>query len=189
MKIKFVSKNHGKHAQVSRVLESHGFQVEIVAEELREPKTLKQRETVLEKAKQALELGVKPLFCVEDTGLFLDAYPDFPGTYTKFASKTIENKGFQKLLEGEDRGARFVVMVGLVVDAERDPFYFDGAVKGRIVERDLEFGSDPLPYNQIFVPDGETRTYSEIPFDERIKTGPRDIAYGKMAIWLKENLR
>jgi XTP/dITP diphosphohydrolase len=71
---------------------------------------------------------------IEDAGLYIDKYFGFPGPYSSYVLRTIDNKGILKLLEKEtDRGARYISAV-----AYRDLNFietFKGEVRGKIAEK------------------------------------------------------
>ncbi|MBI5035980.1 non-canonical purine NTP pyrophosphatase, partial [Candidatus Micrarchaeota archaeon] len=147
-KIFLVTTNEGKVIEAKGILKGVG--VEHFPAEVTEIKSISMEETITEKAKTAYSM-VKKAVVVEDTGFFLDAYKDFPGTYTKFCVTLIGLGGFLKLLEGKKRGAKFVTMIALY-DGKKTKV-FKGEVKGRVSESIREPVPKKLPFDAIFMPE------------------------------------
>ncbi|MBE0526443.1 MAG: non-canonical purine NTP pyrophosphatase, partial [Candidatus Thorarchaeota archaeon] len=101
-------------------------------------------------------------------------------SYAAFALKSIGYQGILKLLEGtEDRSARFVTAVGFCDGTHLESFV--GEMKGTISEHPS--GSEGFGYDPIFIPDGFTKTYAELSFDEKIKISHRSKAFRKFLEW------
>ncbi|MGE5176587.1 MAG: RdgB/HAM1 family non-canonical purine NTP pyrophosphatase [Hyphomicrobiales bacterium] len=127
------------------------------------------RENALAKARAVhAALGVPALG--DDSGLDVDALDGAPGIRSaRFAGATATDEANnRKLLEAlrglpaERRTARFRCFLALAGGPEGD-IVVEGECRGRIVEapRGVQgFGYDPL-----FQPEGETRTYAELPPD------------------------
>ncbi len=162
----------------SKVLEAKGiltgWHIEHADVDVPEIKSISLEETVKEKAKAAYALLKKPVI-VEDTGLFLEAYPSFPGTYTKFCVSLIGLEGILKLLEGKPRGASFRTMVAWC-DGNNIKV-FEGTSKGTISKTIRKASEKKLPYDSIFMPEGDSRTYSEMTKEEKAKTSHRAKAF------------
>jgi XTP/dITP diphosphohydrolase len=119
---------------------------------------------------------------IEDAGLYIDKYSGFPGPYSSYALRTIENQGILKLMEGdEDRGARYISAV-----AFRDgevAVTFKGEVEGEISHK--ERGTGGFGYDPIFIPtEGDGRTFGELPAEAKAKISHRARAFRKLAEWL-----
>ncbi|MBI4361516.1 non-canonical purine NTP pyrophosphatase [Candidatus Micrarchaeota archaeon] len=142
-----------------------------------EVKTESMEETIQRKAETAFSLVKKPVL-VEDTGFFLDAYPNFPGTYTKFCIKRIGLDGFLKLLEGKNRQAGFETWLGY--HDGQNVRTFTGSVKGSVADKPRGKAAEKLPYDLIFIPQGEKRTYAEMPLAEKQETSHRAKAFAAL---------
>lgn len=108
---------------------------------------------------------VREPYFVDDGGLFVDALKGFPGVYSAPTLKSIGAPGILRLMEGVlDRRARFECVVGYVDAGEVR--LFKGRCEGRLALAPRAaghgFGFDP-----IFEPEGETRTFAEIPTAEK----------------------
>lgn len=159
MPLLFATTNEGKAAEASRVLSSFGVSVEQATVNVPEPKTLDLEETIRAKAEIAFNLVGEPVV-VEDTGLFLDAYPNFPGTYTKYSVQTIGLPGILKLLEGKPRGAEFRTAVAFASSDGVEVFW--GSVRGTISASLAGVSHAQLPFDSVFIPEGGSKTFAEL---------------------------
>jgi XTP/dITP diphosphohydrolase len=120
---------------------------------------------------------------IEDAGLYIDKYYGFPGPYSSYALRTIDNEGILKLMEGEtERGARYLSAV-----AFRDgdtSVSFTGEVVGRIA---MEMrGTNGFGYDPIFMPEeGDGRTFGEMSASEKARISHRARAFRKLGEWLR----
>jgi XTP/dITP diphosphohydrolase len=138
--------------------------------------------TIAEYSLKMLDLDL-PLI-IEDAGLFIDKYFGFPGPYSSYVLRTINNKGILKLMEKEtDREARYVSAV-----AYRDLDYFktfQGEVRGRIAERMR--GTKGFGYDPIFIPEeGDGRTFGEMTAEEKAEISHRARAFRALVKWLED---
>jgi len=121
-------------------------------------------------------------FVIEDTSLYLECLNGLPGPLIKWFLETIGNDGLSLLCErlGNDR-AEARTIVGYAKDRGQVRF-FEGAVKGKIVWKKpgSGFGWDP-----IFLPDGQSKTFSEMSKDEKNAISMRRIAFGALAEFLR----
>lgn len=123
----------------------------------------------------------KPLL-IEDAGLYIDKYGGFPGPYSSYALRKLNNQGILKLMEGDtDRGAKYISAV-----AYRDgdvSVTFKGEVKGEISHKEL--GTGGFGYDPIFIPtEGDGRTFGELPPEFKAKISHRARAFRKLADWI-----
>jgi XTP/dITP diphosphohydrolase len=138
-------------------------------------------ELIAEYSLRVLDVDVPIL--IEDAGLYIDKYYGFPGPYSSYALRTIDNEGILKLMEGEkERGARYLSAV-----AFRDgdtSVTFTGEVVGRIA---MEMrGTNGFGYDPIFMPDeGDGRTFGEMSAAEKARISHRARAFRKLGEWLR----
>ncbi|MHA1137724.1 MAG: RdgB/HAM1 family non-canonical purine NTP pyrophosphatase [Candidatus Thorarchaeota archaeon] len=117
---------------------------------------------------------------LDDTGFYVSALKEFPGAYAAFALKSIGYEGILKLLEGvEDRSARFVTAVGFCDGPNLETFV--GEMRGTISEQPS--GSEGFGYDPIFIPEGFTKTYAELTFDEKVSISHRTKAFRAFLEW------
>ena len=141
----------------------------------------------IEKAKVIYEL--KGISCfAEDTGLEVDALNGEPGVKSaRYAGdeRSFENninKLLGKLKDIEDRSARFRTVICLTVNGKHN--IFEGECKGTIIAE--KRGSSGFGYDSVFIPDGATRTFAEMPLQEKNIYSHRKKATEKLITYLKE---
>ncbi len=170
--VTLVTSNESKVREAKSALK--GWNVLHMNVDVQEIKTSSMEETIVSKAKTAYHMIKKPVL-VEDTGLFLDAYPSFPGTYTKFCIRLLGMDGILRLLQGKIRTAKFETWLAWYDG--RTLRVFQGVSRGRIAEKAGKAAEKKLPYDSVFIPDGDTRTYSEMTKEEKAKTSHRAQAF------------
>jgi len=171
--------NDHKHREAKAVLAEYGIQLERLSIERLEIQS-DDPEAIAEYSLKVLDADI-PLL-VEDSGLYIDKYYGFPGPYSSYALRTINNEGILKLMEDEqERGARYISAV-----AYRDgdtAVTFTGEVTGTI-SRD-ERGTGGFGYDPIFIPaEGDGRTFGEMTAEEKALISHRARAFRKLGQWL-----
>ncbi|MFD3158134.1 XTP/dITP diphosphatase [Haloimpatiens sp. FM7330] len=116
------------------------------------------------KASEIYKIVEDAMVLADDSGLMVDALEGAPGVYSaRFAGEhgnyKKNNEKLLEMLQGikeEERGAKFVCAMVLIVDSER-VVKVEGEIKGRIIEKERGengFGYDPLffipEYNMTF---------------------------------------
>jgi len=171
-KICFISSNKGKIEEIKRIMEKFGISLTYKKMELPESTSTNQNEVAKQKVRLAVEIMKQPVV-VEDTGMYFEAYDNFPGPFPKFVFEGIGYEGIFKLLKNKSKKAYF-----------RTIAVFEGICKGKIV---TDIRGEPikeLPYDNIFIPEGDTRTFSEMTKKEKERYSHRAKAFRKLAEWL-----
>ena len=180
MEITFVTSNSGKVREFRQIL-GDKIALNHVAQEYRELRSDDPREIAAEAASRLAEKFGKAVV-VEDSGLFIPALNDFPGTCSSYIHKRIGLKGILKLMSGvKDRRCFYRSAVGYCEPGKK-PVNFLGEEKGTIaaeIRGSSGFGHDP-----VFIPDGSPKTYGEMENCEELKKFRR-IAVGKLLNYLK----
>lgn len=184
--ITMATTNAGKAAEAGAILSTFGIKVEHASIELEEPKTLGLAETARAKAANAYAAVKRPVI-VEDTGIFFDEFPLFPGTYTKFAARTLGTRGLGRLLEGGKRGAKFTTIAAYCDGHSVKTF--EGSVAGTIAARERGRPKPGMFYDAIFIPNGARRTYAEMNELEKAKTSHRAKAFRSLGKFLEGRLK
>jgi len=124
----------------------------------------------------------------DDTGLEIEALNGAPGVYSaRFAGEgcTFQdniNKTLQ-LLEGiSNRKACFRSVIYLIMNGKKH--FFEGRVEGKII--DVQRGTEGFGYDPIFIPDGFTKTFAEMPLEEKNGISHRGIATQRLIAFLHE---
>jgi len=139
------------------------------------------KDIAIKAAETAFEVYNVPV-CVEDAGIFFDAYPGFPGLNTKWIMKNLGYDGILRLLAGKNRSACFRSMVAYC-DYPGEVVVFEGRIEGVISEEVMGLDVDCMDYDRIFIPNGETRTFSLI-MDLKKQMSHRKIAFRKLGKYL-----
>ncbi|MFZ0699502.1 MAG: non-canonical purine NTP pyrophosphatase [Thermoplasmata archaeon] len=159
--VTFVSTNPGKYREVRALLRPYGIRVRWKRRTLPEPQTAKIEEVVRSKLDAVRD--VPGWVLVEDSGLFIPSLNDFPGMYS---AHILDIWGFGPLLEllkSRPRAASFRAVAGL--RRGRKIWLFPGEVRGKIAPRAA--GKNGFGYDPIFIPEGGTRTFAQIPSAEK----------------------
>lgn len=122
----------------------------------------------------------------DDTGLETDLLKGLPGVKSaRFAGEDKNSDAnIDKLLammgNSKNRKARFRTVIALIMEGQE--YIFEGIVDGRIISD--RRGKDGFGYDPVFVPDGETRTFAEMPLSEKNKISHRARAIEKLKLFL-----
>jgi len=169
-----------KYEEAREVLTEYGVELERLSIDRVEIQA-DDPELIAEYSLKVLDVDMPIL--IEDAGLYIDKYYGFPGPYSSYALRTIDNEGILKLMEGEtERGARYLSAV-----AFRDgdtSVTFTGEVVGRIA---MEMrGTNGFGYDPIFMPEeGDGRTFGEMSAAEKARISHRARAFRKLGEWLR----
>ena len=117
-------------------------------------------------------------FILDDSGLFIDGLKGFPGVYSAYVLKTLENEGILKIMEGnEERVARFKCCIGACVMSKIIIAY--GECQGKIAFK--KSGRGGFGFDPIFIPDGYEESFAEMPPAEKNKISHRGNALRSFA--------
>ncbi len=175
-RVTFATTNKGKLEEARSIL---GMEVDGTPLEIDEIQSLDPVRVAVEKAKVYFKELQKPLF-VEDTSLSFNGLNGLPGTYISDFSKMIGNEGLVKLIN-ENRKATAQVTVVYVDEAGKE-HVFEGKIDGTISNEPK--GENGFGWDQIFIPDGEERTFGEMSLEEKNKYSMRAIALRSFSNWL-----
>lgn len=182
-KITFVTGNKAKAREVERIL---NIPLEILQIELDEIQELDLEKIALHKLNQAFE-AVKVPVIIDDVSVEIDAWNGFPGPLIKWLLKSGEGgdaSTLLKMLKGE-KNRKAIARLAIGFHDGEKPHLFYGEVKGTIGEEirgENGFGWDP-----VFIPLGQTKTFAEMPKEEKDKISHRGRALKKLSDFLKDN--
>ncbi|MFH0868381.1 MAG: RdgB/HAM1 family non-canonical purine NTP pyrophosphatase [Candidatus Woesearchaeota archaeon] len=175
-----MTSNLGKVKEFKAIL-GNSIKINHTEIEYRELRSDAPEEIAKAAAKMLAEQLKKPVV-VEDSGLFIAALNDFPGTCSSYIHKRIGLKGILKLMESvEDRICYYKSAVGYC-EPGKEPVSFLGEEKGKIakeIKGSYGFGHDP-----IFIPERSKKTYGETENCENLKRF-RKIAVEKLKEYLE----
>jgi XTP/dITP diphosphohydrolase len=165
MKIFFVTHNKGKVREFKQILGGIA-EVEQIDDDYPELRSDDPEEIVKGAVKKLADKYKKPIVA-EDSGLFIKALKDFPGTCSAYTHKRIGLKGLLKLMEGvKDRACEYRSAVGYC-EPGKEPVSFLGVEKGTLAEKEL--GTNGFGHDPIFIPEGSSKTYGEMDDVEQVK--------------------
>ena len=183
MQISVVTSNKGKFLEIKEILKKFGLQsIQEPIETKEDWNTLEER--CLSKAKDAFSKLQKPLI-VDDTGLFFEAFENFPGPFPKMVFSELGFDGIFKKLEGKSRNAQFKTLICYTNGKIKK--LFEGDLNGRISEKIFDGGHESLPYDRIFIPDGYSVPFCLISDAEKNKISHRAKAVEGFAKWFSKN--
>ncbi len=123
----------------------------------------------------------------DDTGLEVEALNGRPGVFSaRYASDGHDfeaniNKVLSELNGVANRKARFRTVIALITDGS--VHYFEGIVNGAIIQE--RKGIKGFGYDPVFLPDGYTETFAEMPLAEKNRISHRARAVAKLVEFLK----
>lgn len=132
--------------------------------------------------------GDDRLVLADDSGLEVDALDGAPGVRSaRFSGEgATDLKNLElllvKLQGAANRTARFRCVIALARGGELAAS-FDGACEGHII--DAPRGRDGFGYDPVFVPEGGTLTFAEIPAEEKNSMSHRAKAMARALEWLR----
>ncbi|MGD2115849.1 MAG: non-canonical purine NTP pyrophosphatase [Acidobacteriota bacterium] len=187
-----VTGNPNKLAEIRRLVRSPSGrdagagalpELDSVALDLPEIQSLDLEEVLRAKGEEARRRVDGPVV-VEETGLEVEAFGGFPGPLVKWMLQTMGAGGIARAAralsaagdsgDGAPRAAATARCLLLYVDGERRVLG-EGVEPGELVfppRGDQGFGWDP-----VFLPEGETRTYGELPGEVKDEIGHRGKAW------------
>ena len=165
MQINLITSNLGKVKEFKAILGSD-IKITHIQKEYKELRSDSPEEIAMESSKRLAEEMQIPVV-VEDSGLFIMALNDFPGTCSSYIHKRIGLRGILKLMENiEDRTCYYRSAVAYCEPGKK-PISFLGEEKGTIA---LEIkGSHGFGHDPIFIPENSKKTYGEMENCENIK--------------------
>ncbi len=186
MKIYFITTNKDKFNEVKDILKDYPVELENLDIEYTEDHD-QSMDVIAKTAAKKLADELKKPIVLEDTGLFFDAYNNFPGALPKFVIKTIGFKGIFKLLDGESRKAYFQTFAAFC-EPGKEPVLFEGVMKGEIIrEIPEDKETEYMPYDLIFIPEGGDRTISKMTLQEKNSFSQRAKSFKKFGKYIKND--
>lgn len=179
MEINLVTSNLGKLKEFKIIL-GNEIKISYINKEYKELRSDSPEEIAKESAKRLADELKKPVV-VEDSGLFIKALNDFPGTCSSYIHKRIGLKGILKLMENiEDRTCYYKSAVAYC-EPGKEAISFLGEEKG-IIAKEIR-GNNGFGHDPIFIPEGSKKTYGEMQNCENLKRF-RKIAVEKLKNYL-----
>jgi XTP/dITP diphosphohydrolase len=143
-------------------------------------------ENASEKSWTIYKLTGKDCFS-EDTGLEIEALNGEPGVKSaRYAGETRSfeaniEKVLHKLSKETNKKARFRAVISLIIGGRETQF--QGICNGKII--DTPRGTQGFGYDPIFIPDGSSRSFAEMPVNEKNQFNHRTKAAAKLVAFLQ----
>lgn len=189
MKVLLATENPGKVQEIRGIFRQKLPQTELLCiadlpQEIREKYEahetgLTYAENSLIKARALAKL-VGGIILSEDSGFEVEALGRAPGIYSARYAPT-DKERCEKILAAlreapaAERRAQFIACVTLIENG-RNPIYFFGRRTGTVADK--RRGENGFGYDPIFIPDGETQTWGEVPEKSKILVSHRGLAMG-----------
>lgn len=178
----FITTNKHKVKEISAILKEFNIKVKQLKIDYVENKE-DSMEEVSKKAAKLLSAKLNKTVIVEDTGLFFNAYNNFPGALPKFVIQGIGFDGIFRLLKNKDRGVYCKTVIGYC-EPDKNPIIFTGEIHGKITNKIIKPKKETMPYNHIFIPDGEKKAIVEMCLDKWNSISQRGKATRKLGKFL-----
>ncbi len=186
-KLIFVTGNKSKFQDVQRYLKHIDSNIELQMEDLDVPElqSLNVEKIAKEKAAYAWNILKKPLI-VDDGGIFIEQYNQFPGALSKHVVKGIGLAGIWKLAENNPR-AHFMCCIAYQDETDKS-YVFTGTCPGKIIPPVGAIRNPDFPYTDIFVPDGSEKTYAQLREDQQAASfSHRRLAVEQLDVFLRNH--
>lgn len=171
MTVTYVSRNKAKIEEATRALAKFGIQVTARHLDFTELQDDNIENVVRHKLEEAAKVIKGPVL-VDDTGVFLAAYDKFPGALAGYVLRSLGYKGFLNLLNNEDRNVTLETVAAIHIPGTGTEV-FKGECRGRITESPTGMDNNAFPLDRLFIPEGESRTFAEMDFEEKSKYSAR----------------
>ena len=179
----FVTSNISKFEEVKKIFTIYQIPLKRINIDLPEIKSLHPEEVIIDKAKKAYQILKKPLI-VDDTGIFFSNYYKFPGTISRFIFITLGFKGIFKLIK-KDQPAYFATYLAYI-GSPKEMQICVGKCFGHLITKIQGKRRKKMPYDSIFMPRGENRTFSQLGISGKQKYDHRSKAARKLAQYLSK---
>ncbi len=188
MQIVFATNNQNKLREINNIL-GNSFHL-LSLRDLNIENDIPENEPTLEgnalfKARYINRIVNMDVFA-DDTGLEIEALNGEPGVHSaRFAGEAKDSdanidKVLALLGSETDRRARFRTVIAFVTDGGE--FLFEGSVEGKIINE--KRGNEGFGYDPVFVPEGEDKTFAEMPLSEKNLISHRARAFEKLRKFL-----
>lgn len=190
MKALLATRNKHKTKEIRAILASFGLDVELLTlddigffdEIIEDGKTFEENAKI---KCDALKSHYDGIIIADDSGLCVDALDGEPGIYSaRYADGKGDDANIKKLLEKleghDDRTARFVCSIAVVIDGK--DYVVTGECKGRIAKE--KRGSGDFGYDPVF--EYDHRTFAQMSDEEKNAVSHRKNALRALASLLAE---
>ena len=180
-----LTSNHQKAHEIGEALKPYGIQVVPKNVEVDEIQSTDIAAVVADKVEKAYRLVRQPVI-VDDTGIFFVGYKSFPGVLSRYAFMTLGFTGLFRLIQPGQR-AYFCSYIAFKASAKAKPILFKGVCRGRLIRELRGQRKKKMPYDNIFIPDGDTKTFSQLGVAGKQQYDHRSKAVRQFARYFQEH--
>ncbi len=178
--INFVTGNQDKFVEVSQILQ--GIEVRKITLDL--PELQGQPLAIAsEKARIACQFTGHAVV-VEDTSLIFNAWNGLPGPYIRHFIESVGIAGLYQMLAPYADKSAYAQVVAAIAQPGQEIQLFIGKVCGQIVP---PAGKEGFQFDRIFIPDGDSRRFSEMSSEEKNGFSHRRLAFEQVRQYLLAN--
>ncbi len=178
----FITGNKAKASDVQKIMD---FPIKIVDIDLEEIQELDLEKVATHKVLEAYNKINSPVF-VDDVGLYIDAWNNFPGPLIKWMLKAGKEKSARlllKMLAGEKQRSA-TAKLAIAYHDGKDIHCFFGEVRGTISDTLRAGNNFGYGWDSVFIPNGFDKTYGEMTFEEKNAVSHRRKAFDKFKQFL-----
>lgn len=175
-KVVYITNNPFKRDEVALLSKALGLDIEVRDGDVRELQTMDKLKLIKHKTVQAFKLVRRPVI-VDHASLEIDCLNEMPGTLTQLFWDKLEGKICDIVNALGTPSAKAICTLGYcnghVIEV------LEGSVKGTIAP--APYAVSRFQWDSIFIPDGETRTFTEIKASDKAYVNPhRQIAFSQL---------
>jgi XTP/dITP diphosphohydrolase len=179
-----ITQNKHKLKEITPLFRKYNVDFDTTSHEKHEIRSENIEDIARVAAKVAFETLQRPVV-VDDTGFFVDSLNGFPGSYAGIVLKFIGYEGILRLMTDKvERTSVFKTAVGYFDGQHLESFL--GTMSGSVARESAGVGG--FGYDPIFIPDGFTKTYAELTFDEKVSISHRTKAFDEFLKWYSSTL-
>ncbi len=173
-----VTSNKDKLAEINEIL---GTNHQVSKIDIPEIQSLDLDEVITSKAKSAYKKLNKPVM-VEDISFEIEALNGLPGTFVKFFLSRLGTEATVKLVGKSKTDTR--VTAAVAIYDGKNLKIFKGTVLGTLSSKNR--GAGGFGFDKVFIPNGHTKTYAQMPLSLKNKISHRAVALKKVIQFLQK---
>lgn len=176
-KIIYATTNKYKIKEANLALVKYDLETIPTEAKILEIQTLDVKELVKDKAEKYYQKIGKPLI-VMDSGLFIEAFKDFPGVYTSFIGQTLGVEGLINLINDLKNPQAYVQRTVAFIDDKETKIFIS---KGQGVLISEKRGANGFFFDYIFYVPEKKKTLAEMTNNEKVAIWGD--AWDQFALW------
>lgn len=178
-----ITSNPQKAKEIAIALEPYGIALTHQAIDLPEIQSNRLEDVIIDKVSKAYAVVQQPVI-VDDAGIYFSEYKEFPGVYSRYMFMALDFAGLFKLID-HPQLAYFASFIAYKATADSAPQLFSGRCEGTVIPDQRGTLKPTMPYDSMFIPRGDTRTFAEMPISDKQKYDHRSQAIRKFANYLQ----